>query len=788
MNSLEILNSVFHLKSFRNNQENIINSICFEKRDVCGIMATGYGKSVCYQLPPIILNKPSIVISPLISLMEDQRIKLSSLGIESICYNSDINMNSKLKPEIIDKILRNYYKVIYMTPEMITTEFMLNILKILNLTIGISVIAIDESHCVSTWGNSFRKSYLELHVLRTLFQNVPILALTGTATLKIRNDIINLLNLKDPLIINTGANRPNITYFVHQKENIKDFLSLIDNTFSSIVYCQKRETTEKICNILKTNDILCDTYHAGMSNIQRDIIHKKFITNELKCIVATIAFGMGIDKPDIRKVIHYGCPKDIESYVQETGRAGRDGLQSESHVFYAISDFAINRFFLKDIESREIRTYREESIQVIEKYLYITTCRRQYLINHFSDTKEHTEHTEHTEHICCDNCCSNLSHLKTHNNAHKCVLKQTNIGKSVKLFLDFVSKFPNRFGKLMYINILMGLHVSKIPMYFKNSIYFNMSKSGDVSIDNWKLYVQHLLNDEFLTEKSVKDRYGTTISVTNKGIMWLKSNLNVDNPVFIIKSPENPESPENSESPENPESPESPESPKDLALACFVPPIINKSQEFLAVNEHQEPHVISEHQESHKSYKSCDSQNINENTEGKRKIKIKLKTNYDNSTSVPISTSTSIPISIHISTFIPTSTSTSTSTSIPTSTFIPTSICISKKKLSDTCQISWNHFKNNMTIKEISNIRSMATSTIEGHIVEGLKYSSFNKNDLETLGFNEDIYLEIKNIINGRVINNDYSKLSPIKQLCNTHISYLYIKIAISILILISSK
>lgn len=509
----DCLHRVFGHSSFREQQREIITAI-LSKSDVCAIMATGHGKSICYQIPPLVSKKPAIIVSPLLSLMGDQQLNLSKKGIKVCCYNSTVQDKTMIKEEI----LAGQYPIIYITPESICTDGMRDFLQCLNIKIGISLVAIDEAHCVSLWGNSFRSSYLQLSCLKDWFPHVPTLALTGTATVQVQQDMIRLLKLRNPTIIRLGSNRPNLSYYVHSKTDpLHDIKPLVENK-SSIVYCQTRKITENIAELLSTCGIACEAYHAGLDNTTRDRIHHKFLQGELTCIVATIAFGMGIDKRDIRCVIHYGCPKDIESYVQEVGRAGRDGLKSECHAFFSQADFALNRFFLKDITDPNLRKYKEKMIHAIEKYLYTSDCRRAFLLKYFGETLTVNEQK------CCDNC-SNLGNAKT-----------INIGNEVKIFIELVSQFNNKFGKTMFINTIRGVNSSKIPQNFRASQYYGIGKSK--SEEWWKVAVQHVINADLITIKSLTGHYGTIISVNANGIDWL--NLNQSCPTFLVtESPQN---------------------------------------------------------------------------------------------------------------------------------------------------------------------------------------------------------------------------------------------------------
>ena len=494
MNIEKVLQDVFGFENFRAHQREIIEAIVNDRKDVCCVMPTGHGKSICYQLPPFLIQKPAIIISPLLSLMEDQRLNLESKGIKACCYNSTITNKTQINSDILD----GHYTHIYITPETALTAE--SLLKSLEARYGLSLIAIDESHCVSLWGSTFRSSYLKLSIFKTWFPNVPMLALTGTATSKVEEDIVKLLKLSHPLRIRTSANRKNLSYYVHSKTDpISDLQPHITN--SCIIYCQTRKDTEYIADLLMSVNVKCRAYHAGLSDSIRKDIHHEFLSNTITCIVATICFGMGIDKPDIRQVIHYGCPKDIESYCQETGRAGRDGQPGECHIYFTQTDFEINRYFLKDITDDRLRQYKEEMTRQMEKYLYTTTCRRKYLLAYFGESL-----TDNSE-ICCD-MCLNPAKSSTYN-----------IGPHIQALLELCSTHTSKFGKVMYIKVLRGENTKKMPVEFKSSRFFGCGKS--LSVDWWKMCIQHCVNSDLIRSQSVKSGFGSIISVTSQGCLWL---------------------------------------------------------------------------------------------------------------------------------------------------------------------------------------------------------------------------------------------------------------------------
>ncbi|KAK3025837.1 hypothetical protein RJ639_041285, partial [Escallonia herrerae] len=334
-----------------------------------------------YQVPPLVAKKTAIVISPLISLMQDQRgIKAEYLSSAQTDSGAQSNAES------------GYYDILYMTPEKacyVPSSFWSNMLNT-----GICLLAVDEAHCISEWGHDFRVEYKQLDRLREVLSNVPFVGLTATATKKVRFDIINSLKMKDPHVAIGSFDRTNLFYGVKSFNRGSSFMDelvgeisrYVANTGSIIIYCTTIKDVEQISNSLLEAGIQTGMYHGKMASKVREASHRSFIRDEFQVMVATIAFGMGIDKPDIRHVIHYGCPKSLESYYQESGRCGRDGVPSVCWLYYTRSDFAKADFYCAEAQSANQRKAIMESFMAAQRYCMLTTCRRKYLLDYFGET------------------------------------------------------------------------------------------------------------------------------------------------------------------------------------------------------------------------------------------------------------------------------------------------------------------------------------------------------------------------------------------------------------------
>ncbi|PKA61813.1 Mediator of RNA polymerase II transcription subunit 34 [Apostasia shenzhenica] len=505
-----ILKRNFGYSQFRPCQKEIIEQV-LGGRDCLVVMATGSGKSLCYQVPPLVTGKTAVVISPLLSLMQDQVMSLKQRGIKAEHLGS-----SQTDQSVYSKAESGVYDVLYMTPEkacMVPPRFWGNLLNV-----GMCLLAVDEAHCISEWGHDFRKEYKQLDVLRGVLFNVPFIGLTATATEKVQNDIVQSLKMTDPYINIGSFDRQNLFYGVKpcnrtqsfQEELVAKILKYKASGGSTIVYCTTVKDTEQICQLLRDAGIVSGIYHGQMGSKAREESHRSFIRDEIQVMVATIAFGMGIDKPNIRCVIHYGCPKSLESYYQESGRCGRDGLASVCWLYYSRSDFSKADFYLSDVQSENQRKAIMESLIAAEKYCLIASCRRKFLLQYFG---------EHKSGDCgnCDNC----SRTKV----------ERDLSKESYLLLACIKSCGGRWGLNMPIDILRGSRSRKI---IDNSFdKLPVHGHGKDNTTTWWKGLAGLLTAHGYLKEVIDDVY-RKISVGPRGMQYLRdSNLLYQPPLVL---------------------------------------------------------------------------------------------------------------------------------------------------------------------------------------------------------------------------------------------------------------
>ncbi|MFW6359537.1 MAG: DNA helicase RecQ [Chroococcales cyanobacterium] len=479
LQSLEAaLKHFFGYDSFRPGQRKIVEE-ALQNRDLLVIMPTGGGKSICFQLPALLKPGLTVVVSPLISLMQDQVDALRDNGIAATFLNSTLSWDEVKKRE--KAILDGKIKLLYVAPERLLSENFLPLLESVKSRLGLSAFAIDEAHCISQWGHDFRPEYRQMKQLRQRYPDVPLIALTATATKRVQQDIIQQLNLKNPGIHLSSFNRPNLYYEVISKDrySYNQLIKRIQSyDGSGIVYCLSRRNVEEISFRLQKDGISALPYHAGMSDEARSTNQTRFIRDDVSVIVATVAFGMGINKPDVRFVIHYDLPRNLESYYQESGRAGRDGDRADCTLFFGTGDIRrIDYIIEQKTDQNEQRIAYQQFRKVID-YAEGTDCRRTIQLSYFG---------ERFKGDCgnCDNCLNPKPIEDWTIEAQK--------------FLSCVARCHERFGMTHIIDVLRGSRKKKIEQY-GHHLLSTYGIGKDKSVDAWRMLTRSLLHQGLVDE------------------------------------------------------------------------------------------------------------------------------------------------------------------------------------------------------------------------------------------------------------------------------------------------
>lgn len=470
----QVLQEIFGYPAFRNNQQAIIQQV-MEGRDALVLMPTGGGKSLCYQVPAVCLPGVTIVVSPLIALMKDQVDALNLTGVRAAYLNS--TQHASEQTQILRALERKEIKILYMAPERLVADGMAFIQYLKN-TVQVSLFAIDEAHCISQWGHDFRPEYRELRCLKEQLPDVPLIALTATADGITRKDIAAQLGLVSCKVFENSFNRPNLTYYVkpkyrYQQELIHYLGAHRDD--SGIIYCLSRQATEKLAEELSGAGFAAAAYHAGMDRQERESTHERFLKDEIKIVVATIAFGMGINKSNVRFVIHADLPKNIEGYYQETGRAGRDGLPGDVILFYGQGDYFKLKQFAQVADNPEQTAILLKKLDDMVRFCEITSCRRQYLLQYFGE--QAPDHCGN-----CDNCLE-----------AKQLTDQTVAAQKI---LSTVTRLQERFGLGYVVDVLRGSKSEKIPEKHRQLSVYGIGK--DLSKETWIHYGRQLITQAYL--------------------------------------------------------------------------------------------------------------------------------------------------------------------------------------------------------------------------------------------------------------------------------------------------
>ena len=720
----KILKKYFGYETFRSGQEALIGHI-LNGEDVLGIMPTGAGKSICYQVPAMILSGVTIVISPLISLMKDQVDSLNEIGIPATFINSTLSYTDY--EQTIENIVNNVYKIIYVAPERLNSDTFLNLLN----KIEISMFTIDEAHCVSQWGHDFRPSYREIaNVILNLKKKPIISSFTATATQIVKEDIINLLHLNNPFSLTTGFDRQNLKFSVEvpssKNQFVIDFIEKNKNN-SGIIYCLTRKNVDSLYDELSELGYSVSKYHGGMTEKQRSAAQDDFTYDRTLIMVATNAFGMGIDKSTIRYVIHYNMPKDLESYYQEAGRGGRDGEPAECVLLFSRADIVANKFLIESVPS-ENHFQEYNKLNDIIDYCNTDKCLRKYILEYFGETPEFDE---------CGNCSNCLTDTEL-----------TDITSDAQKILSCIKRMGERFGSGLVTDVLKGSKTAKIRTFGfdRLSTYGIMN---EYSKDTIKDLIYYLVTEGYI--RTIGDKFPMlALELTANEVLFKGKKVFIKRKIEKIKTTEKNVDKSTSKK----------QSYQDLKYDEELFEILRKIRMDIAKENNIAPFIVFSDAslKQMSTFYPIDADKMLE-IEGvglNKLVKygnvfIEAISNYVSENNIQIPEK-------------PNSANFQTKKKIQKST---DGISVVKKE--DTKIISYNLYVDGKSIDEIAEERNLTRSTIENHLIncfESGKDFDIEK-DIHT-EFEEDILKAIKEI--------GTEKLRPIKDALAEEISYFDIK------------